>query len=296
MDLMSILGWIFGIILIIFGIVFTMPTAGAALPFFSNDPAIAATINTSLLGSFFDVPSIAIVLGGTLCALMVSYPLKNFTKIGKHMKIIMFPTKYNPHLYISQIVEFAKEARINGLLALEDKLNETEDMFLKNSLMLVIDSVEAEKVKTLLETELDYLEERHSQDRAFYAKGSVYAPAFGMIGTLIGLINLLKNLDDANKIAPAMAVALVTTFYGSVLSNLLFAPIANKLKVRHDEEYLCKMIISEGVQAIQAGDNPKFIEEKLTQLLPISIAAKSAKMEGDDGKKAKKAKPAKAKK
>lgn len=264
MDLMSVLGWLSGAILVVLGIIVQMPDASKGIEF---------GLNWISLSNFVDVPSIVIVVGGTFAALMVSYPIKFFTKIFKHLKIILFPTQYNPHEYIEQIVEFAKEARINGLLALEDKLNDTQDSFLKNSLMLVIDSVEAEKVKTLLETELDYMEDRHAQDRAFYAKGSAYAPAFGMIGTLIGLINLLQNLTDADAIAPAMSVALVTTFYGSLLSNLVFAPISNKLKVRHDEEYLCKMIVSEGVQAIQAGDNPKFIEEKLTQLLPSNLAA-----------------------
>lgn len=148
---------------------------------------------------------------------------------------------------------------------------------MRTSLMLVVDSVDPEKVKQLLETELDYLDDRHAQDRAFYDKGSSYAPAFGMIGTLIGLILLLKDLSDPSKLGPAMAVALVTTFYGTVLSNLIFTPISNKLKVRHEEEYLCKLIIAEGVQAIQAGENPRFIEEKLTQLLPRGKAGKNGK-------------------
>ena len=275
MDLMSVIGWLSGAVLVVFGIIVQMPDAEKGIEF---------GLNWISLSNFFDVNSIIIVVGGTFAALMVSYPLKYFTKIFKHLKIILFPTKYNPHEYITQIVEFAKEARINGLLALEDKLNDTQDIFLRNSLMLVIDSVEAEKVKVLLETELDYMEERHAQDRAFYAKGSAYAPAFGMIGTLIGLINLLQNLKDADAIAPAMSVALVTTFYGSLLSNLVFAPISNKLKVRHDEEYLCKMIVSEGVQAIQAGDNPKFIEEKLTQLLPGNLAVSTGTDADDDSK------------
>ncbi len=144
-------------------------------------------------------------------------------------------------------------------------------------MMLVVDAVDPEKVKTLLETELDYLDERHAQDRGFYDKAASYGPAYGMIGTLMGLINLLKQLDDPSAVAPAMAVALVTTFYGSILANMMFLPISNKLKVRHEEEYLCKMIVAEGVQAIQAGNNPKFIQEKLTQLIPGYLASK---MEG----------------
>lgn len=256
MDLLSILGYIFGIAFIVVSILLGEDASGHTIILFEQ------------LKGFYDLPSIMIVVGGTLASLMVSFPMKSFTKIPKHIKIILMPKKYNPQSYIEQIVFFAKEARINGLLALEDKLNSTQDKFLKNSLLLVVDSVEPEKVRALLNKELEYLEERHAQDMAFYNKASEYAPAFGMVGTLIGLINLLANLTDTEALAKNMAVALVTTFYGVILANLFFKPIANKLRVRHEEEYLCKMIISEGVQAIQDGDNPNFIQEKLTRLLP----------------------------
>ena len=267
MDLMSILGWLFGIFVIAFGILYDS----------------SAGIVMDNLKNFWDVPSVAVVFGGVVAALMISFPLKCFTKIPRHLKIVLFPTKYNPKDYIVQIVELAKEARINGLLSLEGKLEETKDPFLKSSMMLVVDAVEPEKVKQLLETELDYLDERHAQDRAFYDKASAYAPAFGMIGTLMGLINLLKQLDDPDAIAPAMALALVTTFYGTILSNLVFTPISNKLRVRHEEEYLCKLIIAEGVESIQAGDNPRFIEEKLTQLIPGFLVKKGLPGSSDAG-------------
>lgn len=253
MDLMSILGWILGIVLILFGIIFDSGTGNLLMENLKN---------------FWNAPSVAVVLGGVAAALMVSFPIKCFIRVPKHLKIVLFPTKYNPLDYIAQIVELAKEARINGLLSLESKLEDTKDPFLKSSMMLVVDAVEPEKVKRLLETELDYLDERHAQDRAFYDKAAAYSPAFGMIGTLMGLVNLLKKLNDPDKIAPAMALALVTTFYGTILANLIFTPISNKLRVRHEEEYLCKMIIAEGVESIQAGDNPRFVEEKLTQLIP----------------------------
>lgn len=256
MDFLSFLGLILGVVFIILSILF------------GETPDGAFALMPEQLKGFYDLPSIMIVVGGTLASLMISFPIKSFAKIPKHLKIIFFPKKYNPQQYIEQIVHFAKEARINGLLALEDKLSETKDKFLKNSILLVVDSVEPEKVRALLNIELDYLDERHSQDMAFYSKGSDYAPAFGMIGTLIGLINLLANLSDTEALTANMAVALVTTFYGVFLANVIFKPIANKLKVRHEEEYLCKLIISEGVQAIQDGDNPNFIQEKLTRLLP----------------------------
>lgn len=275
MDITTILGWVLGVAVILFGIVFD---AG------DKETGEAAKIVVDNLWNFVDVPSIAVVLGGVISGMMVAFPLKCFAKIPSHMKIMFMPKKYNPQEYITQIVELATEARINGLLSLEGKLNETKDEFLKNSMMLVVDAVEPDKVKQLLETELDYLDERHTQDRAFYDKGASLAPAFGMIGTLMGLVNLLKQLSDPDAIAPAMALALVTTFYGSCLANMLFIPISNKLRVRHEEEYLCKMIIAEGVQSIQAGDNPRFIEEKLTNLIPGVMAKKMA---GGGGKEKK---------
>lgn len=256
MDIMSILGWVIGLILMYFGVVT------------NNDATLGFQYKPELIWNFYDPTSILIVIGGTFAALMVSFPGKQLLKIPKHLKIILHPRKYNPREYIAQIVEFAKKARINGLLALEEDLEGIQEPFMKNSLMMVVDSVEPEKVKLQLETQLEYLDERHAQDRALYDKGAAYAPAFGMIGTLIGLINLMGNLTDVSSVGPNMAVALVTTFYGTILSNFVFSPISNKLKSRHEEEYLCKMIICEGVQAIQAGENPKFIEERLVQLLP----------------------------
>ncbi len=278
MDITTIIGWVLGIGVLVFGIMYD-----------KGDPenGVAAQMIVDNLFNFIDVPSIAVVLGGCISGLMVAFPLNIFAKIPRHLKIMFMPTKYRPQDYITQIVDLATEARINGLLSLEGKLNETKDEFLKSSMMLVVDAVEPDKVKQLLETELEYLDERHAQDRAFYDKAGAFGPAFGMIGTLMGLVNLLKQLSDPDKIAPAMALALVTTFYGSCLANMIFIPMSNKLKVRHEEEYLCKMIIAEGVQSIQAGDNPRFIEEKLTNLIP-GIMAK--KMGGGGGGKEKKGK------
>ena len=278
MDITTIIGWVLGIGVLVFGIMYD-----------KGDPenGVAAQMIVDNLFNFIDVPSIAVVLGGCISGLMVAFPLNIFAKIPRHLKIMFLPTKYRPQDYITQIVDLATEARINGLLSLEGKLNETKDEFLKSSMMLVVDAVEPDKVKQLLETELEYLDERHAQDRAFYDKAGAFGPAFGMIGTLMGLVNLLKQLSDTDKIAPAMALALVTTFYGSCLANMIFIPMSNKLKVRHEEEYLCKMIIAEGVQSIQAGDNPRFIEEKLTNLIP-GIMAK--KMGGGGGGKEKKGK------
>lgn len=269
MDIIGLVGLLLALLLMVFGIVFN----GSAFVF-------ANLIN------FIDYPSVAITIGGTFAVLMVSYSIESFIKIPTHLKIVFLPEKYDPMSYITTLTGFAKEARIKGLLSIESKLADVKDEFLKKSLMLVVDSIDAEKVNQILETELDYLEGRHIADMEFYTKGAAYAPAFGMIGTLIGLVNMLKQMSDPNSIGPAMAVALLTTLYGSMLANIFFLPIANKLKVRHEDEMVCKMIVAEGVKAIQSGENPRFIEEKLLLL----IESKKRNPKGSEAKADKKAK------
>ena len=277
MDIMSILGIIIAVGFVTFGMVFDTETMHFM---FSN------------LKAFLDPTSFAITIGGTIGVLMISFPAKNFKKIGKHLKIVFKPEKYDTAQYIDQIVEIAKEARMKGLLSLEDKLNDIHDPFLHNSLLLVVDSVDLEKVKNLMETELTQLDERHALDREFYERGASAAPAFGMIGTLIGLILMLGNMSDVDKLAQGMAVALITTLYGSLLANVIFTPMANKLKARHDEEFLCKTLIMEGVIAIQEGENPKFIEEKLYKLLPATQMKLMEEVQSEEGE-AKDGKPKK---
>lgn len=273
-DVMTVAGWVVAIILMIFGIVYNGPSSEVPAP---EGYEVVAFGN---IGNFINYPSLAITVGGTIAALMIAFPASAFGQIGKHMKIAIMPTKYDTQTYITQIAEFAKEARMKGLLSLEDKLSESKDEFLRSSLMLVVDSVEPEKVHNLLQAELEHLDDRHAQARSFYDKGGGFAPGFGMIGTLIGLVNMLGQMDDPDSIGPAMATALLTTLYGSMFANLFFSPISNKLKIRHEEEYLCKVLICEGVEAIQAGENPKFIEEKL-QMLVIQ----NTKKKGKKGKK-----------
>lgn len=257
MDIMSVLGFILAVALVIFGMVFDQE---------------AMQVTFSNIRAFVDVPSLAITIGGTIGVMMLSFPAKSFKKIGKHVKIIFHPRKYEPRQSIDQIVELAVEARMKGLLSLEDKLAEVDEPFLYNGLILVVDSVDSEKVRQVMETELDQLDERHALDRAFYEKAAAYSPAFGMIGTLVGLILMLGNMSDVDVLAKGMSTALITTLYGSLIANVICLPIASKLKARHDEEFLCKQLVMEGVLAIQEGENPKFIEEKLGKLLPATFA------------------------
>ena len=257
LDIMSVVGLVLAIGLIILGIVLNQDRETGSF-----------SIQFVNLSSFFDLPSIAIVVGGVFAALMLSFPMENFARMPKHLKIIFLPRDYSPQDYIDILFECAKKARMQGLLALEEDIAHVEDSFLKNSLQMIVDSIDPEKVKFQMETWIAGVEERHTQERGIYDKGAQLGPAFGMIGTLIGLINMLKNLEDVETVGPNMSVALITTFYGSLLANVLFAPISNKLAARHEEEYTCLNIVYEGVQAIQAGENPKLIQERLVNMLP----------------------------
>lgn len=256
-DIMSILGFILAFGLMVFGIVFAMDSETKEI-----------SITWENMGSFIDIPSIIITFGGVIATLMFMFPVSQFAKIPKHLAIIFSPKVYNPETYIAKIVECAKKARANGLLSLEEDTNAMTDNFMKNSFQMIVDSVDQEKVKEQMDCWLANLDDRHNSDRVFYDKGAEMGPAFGMIGTLIGLVNMLKDMSDMDSLGPNMAVALITTFYGSLVANALFVPISNKLRVRHEEEYLCMSIIAEGVQAIQAGENPKLVQERLIHMLP----------------------------
>lgn len=218
---------------------------------------------------FRDYQSMAIVFGGTLGALIMAYPFKVIKTIPKMLWMTIKPKKYNPRYYIDQMVEYAKIARTKSLLALEDSANDCKDPFMKSSLMLIVDANDSDRVKSMLDDAIDFMTERHEQNVSVFDKGSALAPAFGMLGTLIGLIIMLAHLsDDADSLGAGMSVALITTFYGSIFSNLICAPISTRLKGIHKEEVLCMQIVEEGAIAIISGANPRYIQEKLEFMLP----------------------------
>lgn len=216
------------------------------------------------LKNFVDIPSILIVLGGTLAVVIACYP-KQAKAFGKHLKIMLRAKAFDPTEYVEQLVELAQIARKNGLLALEEKANTQPDPFFKQAIMLIVDANDPDKVRSILNNDIEQTSARHQEVVAMYERGSNAAPAFGMIGTLIGLINMLKGLDgaDMDSLGPNMSVALVTTFYGSLLAHVVFNPIAANLTARDEEEILCRQIIVEGIMAIQSGENPKFLRERL---------------------------------
>lgn len=225
---------------------------------------LVPTLDVTKLGNFFDVPSILIVVGGTLAVMVACYP-KLAKSFPAHVKIMLRAKAFDPSIYVEQLTELAQIARKNGLLALEEKANEQTDPFFKQAIMLIVDANDPDRVRSILENDIEQTSARHQEVVAMYERGSNAAPAFGMIGTLIGLINMLKALDgaDMDSLGPNMSVALVTTFYGSLLAHVLFNPIAANLTARDEEEILCRQIIVEGIMAIQSGENPKFLRERL---------------------------------
>lgn len=261
MDITSILGVVIGVVLIVF-----------------------VGIGPKDLSSFWDPQSVAIVLGGTLAAVIASYPFSMLKETVKHTKILFQGKRYDVHALIETLEEMAQIARKNGLLALEEKANEVDDPFFQQGIMLIVDATEPEEVRSMMENELDIMSQRHEESLGIYEKAAGYAPAFGMIGTLVGLVIMLQNMDPekgSDAIGPAMATALITTFYGCVLAHLFFSPIGKKLRIRNDEELLYKQIMIEGILAIQAGDNPKFLKEKL--LTYLSQKERSKMQDGGEG-------------
>ena len=216
---------------------------------------------------FIDPPSLAITIGGTIGCLIASYPLSYLAGLGKRFKLVFMPKKFKPEKYIDDIVEYAKIARGRGLLALEEAANGIEDGFLKKGILLIVDGTDPELVRAILETDMMCLEDRHKNVISFWEKWAEMGPAWGMIGTLIGLVNMLNKLDDPSSIGPQMAVALITTLYGSLIANWLCNPVAAKLKVNNDLEVIKRQITIEGLLSIQAGENPRVIEEKLKSFL-----------------------------
>ena len=216
---------------------------------------------------YIDPASVVITFGGSICSTIGCFKLADGINGFKSISLPFKDKTYDPSQTIRTIIDMSNVGRKEGLLALEEAANGIEDEFLKKGIMLVVDGTDPELVRGILETDMVCLETRHKDVIKFWEKWGEMGPAWGMIGTLIGLINMLKNLEDSSTIGPNMAVALVTTFYGSLIANWLCAPFANKLKANNELELTLKTLIIEGLLSIQAGENPRVIEEKLKSFL-----------------------------
>lgn len=240
MDLATILGIILGAAFIIYSI-----------------------LDNGSLRTFYDLNAIFITVGGGLMSTLICYRLSDFAKVIK-----VLPQAFKNHNTravdtIALMVKLSEKTRREGLLSIESELEEIEDPFIRRSLQLVVDGAESETIKDFMDMEIENLEARHSVGISIFKTLGAQFPAWGMIGTLLGLILMLKGLDDPSTVGPAMSVALVTTFYGSVLANFICLPIANKLQSNSDNEVHIKELIAEAVISIQAGENPKTMEYKL---------------------------------
>ena len=247
MDIASIIGLLLGVALLII--------------------AIAIAPGASF-GAFIDYPSLMVVGGGSVAAVMICFPLKSVLNTTRVIKNVFFNRQEDFRGLIDQIVSLAETARRDGLLALEGRIEELSNPFVVLGIQMAVDGTRPEVIEDILRTELGAVATRHRNGKNVLDQMGRFAPAFGMIGTLIGLIIMLGNMDDPAAIGPGMAVALITTLYGAIIANLVFLPMAEKLNHINKHELLVMEIIVRGIMGIQAGENPRVIEQKLSTFIP----------------------------
>jgi chemotaxis protein MotA len=219
------------------------------------------------IGAFVDIPSLALVLFGSYFALMIAFSLADAIGVFAAIGLTFQQPVFDSQGIIQKMIAFSEKARREGLLALEDELEDLEDEFVKKGLRLVVDGTDATIIRDLMELELTQMQSRHSFKIKLINMWAVLVPGLGMLGTVMGLVGMLRNLDDKASIGPNMAVALITTFYGSLFSNVFFIPFANKLSVFDNDEASMKEMIIEGVLSIQAGENTRILAMKLLAYL-----------------------------
>ena len=229
---------------------------------------LGAIFMGSGLNVFINIHSLCIVVGGTIGVTLVAYPLKDFLSVIKVVQKAIFTRNISATELISKFTSFANKTRKEGILALESEIKEVKDEFLKKGVQLSIDGLEPQQIQNILDTEIEFVRDRHKLGADIFTSMGTFAPAMGMIGTLIGLVQMLQSMDDPSTIGPAMAVALLTTFYGSLMANICCMPIAGKLNTRSKEEMLTKEMTIQGIISLSNGDNPRILEQKLLAFLP----------------------------
>ena len=240
MDLSTVIG-----ILAAFGLMVSAITQGGSLMIFVN------------------IPSAIIVIGGTIGAALVHYPFGEVFGALRVARKAFFHKSQEPSEIISKLIDYAGKARKEGILSLQAVMNEIDDEFFLKGLQMAVDGQEPDALKNMLEREIEYVMDRHDKGADIFVSLAAYAPAMGMIGTLIGLVQMLQTMDDPSTIGPAMAVALLTTFYGAVIANVICTPMSGKLKLRSASEVLNKTLVAEGMKSILEGENPRLMEQRL---------------------------------
>ena len=256
MDIASLIGIIMCFVMLVYGII----------------------SNHADMMTYLNFPSAIITFGGAIFATMLSYSMQDFLNSMKSIGLIFKASKMNTSEMIKSIIDLSNVARKEGLLSLEEAAADLDEPFLKKGILLIVDGTDPDLVRGIMETELVSIEARHKTVISFWEALAAMGPAWGMIGTLVGLVNMLNNMSDPSSIDGDMAVALITTLYGSVLANWLCTPVAGKLKAQNAQEMQLKEIMVEGLLSIQAGENPRVIEEKLKSFL----APKDRVTEGGD--------------
>ena len=247
MDIASLVGIVLGFFMLIFGII--------------------SCVGASGFHEYLDVPSAIITFGGAFCCTLASVSLQNYIAGLKSFLLIFKQPALNTSEMIRKIIELSNVARKEGLLSLEEAAADLDEPFLKKGILLIVDGTDPELVRAIMETEMVSVEGRHKELIGFWETLGSMGPAWGMIGTLVGLVDMLYHMEDPSTLGPAMAVALITTLYGSILANWICAPVANKLKADNAAEVMQKEVMIEGLLSIQAGENPRVIEEKLKSFL-----------------------------
>ena len=241
--------------------------AGVILCFAMLIYGIISSAGMGGFGQYLDLPSFIITLGGSVFATLASVSLSDFIGGLKSFLLIFKSPDLNTVEMIQKIIEISNVARKEGLLSLEEAAADMDEPFLKKGILLIVDGTDPDLVRAIMETELVSIEGRHKTNIGFWDTWGAMGPAWGMIGTLVGLVNMLYHMDDVANLGPAMAVALITTLYGSLLANWICGPVASKLKADNESEMMMKEVMIEGLLSIQAGENPRVIEEKLKSFL-----------------------------
>jgi len=242
-DILTIVGMIGGLVLLTAAIIVAGTVAGAK--------------------AFFSISSIITVVGGLIASLLINFNLNEIKKTIYSVKRAFIQEEQDMALLVDEFVELSTLARREGLLSLDNQLEEIKDPFIQKGILLTVDGLEAEVIKEILNAEIQAIEEEQKIGKNVIAKAGELAPAWGMIGTLIGLILMLQNLEDPKTLGPSMALALITTFYGAVLANLFFIPLSGKIGNRTEYEVYIKQIMIEGILGVQSGQNPKLLRDKL---------------------------------
>lgn len=247
MDIASLIGIIFAFLMLMFGIISNAGIGG--------------------VGNYLDPPSALITFGGALGSTLTQFSMQDFIAGLKSFTLIFKTPTLETSEMIRKIIDLSNVARKEGLLSLEEAAADLDEPFLKKGILLIVDGTDPDLVRGIMETELISIEGRHKNLIGFWDALGSMGPAWGMIGTLVGLVDMLNNMADASAIGPSMAVALITTLYGSLLANWICIPVSGKLKADNSSEMMLKEIMIEGLLSIQAGENPRVIEEKLKSFL-----------------------------